>query len=201
MKDLLIVRDPTADDGTFGKLSYPGRFECYSAELPLRDVDGDGVTDKGASCIPAGTYVCRWTKSPTRKNADGSPEWTYRLEGVPGRDGILIHSGNFAGDKAKGYVADAEGCILLGRAILDVEIPQKRQPLLHRPECHHGKADHVDQGGTLSCRCICTCPRRTKQRGVSGSRDTVAAFAEQMNKEPFRLTIKWAPAPAPKEAA
>jgi Family of unknown function (DUF5675) len=34
--------------------------------------------------------------------------------GVPGRDGILIHSGNFGGDVEKGFVSHILGCILVG---------------------------------------------------------------------------------------
>lgn len=36
------------------------------------------------------------------------------MTGVPGRSAILIHSGNFAGDKSKGFKSDVDGCILPG---------------------------------------------------------------------------------------
>lgn len=41
----------------------------------------------------------------------------YMLMGVPGRTGILIHPGNWCGDKAKGLKSDVQGCILLGLGI------------------------------------------------------------------------------------
>lgn len=56
---------------------------------------------KGETAIPIGRYQVAWTFSP-RFN-----KMLPLLMGVPGYDGIRIHSGN----KAK----DTEGCILCGR--------------------------------------------------------------------------------------
>lgn len=169
MKKVTIIRLETVDDGTFGKLALPGQFECWTAELPWRD------NAKGVSCIPPGTYVCRWGPSPSRKNADGTPEWTYRLEGVRDRAGVLIHSGNFAGDRAFGYAADVEGCILLGRAIIDdLEIPEAKR-----------KAQNVS---------------RAKQKGIASSRDTISAFIAATGKAPIEIVIQWAAGVGPKEA-
>lgn len=158
LKKVLIQRLETSDEGTYGKLSTLG-FECYTAELPDRD-NADNL-----SRIPAGTYVCRWTQSNHRKNPDGSREWSYQIMDVPGREGIRVHAGNFAGDRTRGYAADVEGCTLLGRAINEaMEIPEKKRAA-------HASITHV------------------KQKGVTSSRDTVAAFAEHMNKDPFELTV------------
>ena len=195
MKRVSLVRTETGDDGTFGKLVAPGSFECYTAELPWRDMDGDGKRDRGVSCFKNGLYVCRFTTSPSRKNPDGTPEASYELQAVPDAAGVRIHSGNFVGDIAKGYLSDSEACILLGRAIIEeMEIPAKRQAkIVHASACHHGKPEHVDNGGTLRCRCICTCPRpRTKQKGVSSSRDTVTAFVAHMAAGQFELDVTWA---------
>ena len=41
----------------------------------------------------------------------------YRLQGVPCRDGILIHPGNYAGDTLTGLRSDVAGCVLLGMGI------------------------------------------------------------------------------------
>lgn len=54
------------------------------------------------SCIPAGAYPMKWTFSPTFNRM------MWLVEDVPGRTGIRIHSGNYAGDK----VSDSLGCIL-----------------------------------------------------------------------------------------
>jgi hypothetical protein len=42
--------------------------------------------------------------------------WSYRIQDVPNRSGILFHSGNYAAGKK----IDIEGCILLGVGFLDL---------------------------------------------------------------------------------
>ncbi len=167
-EDLPIVtvdRFRSDDDGTRSYLRTPlNLFECCVGELPYRDVDGDGVTDRGLSCVPRGDYYCEFVQSPSRKNADGSFEWTYRLRNVPGRDGVLIHSGNFFGDKKKGRVAQVEGCLVLGRAFEEIEIP----------------AAVRDKAGV----------ERTRQLGVTSSRSTVQEFVKMMECKPFILRIR-----------
>jgi hypothetical protein len=78
-----------------------GTFFCFTLEEPWRDLNLDGVGDRGVSCIPAGTYQVfrRWSASRRRE--------VFEVRGVPGRTAILIHSGN--------TVADTEGCILIGQ--------------------------------------------------------------------------------------
>lgn len=99
-----IVREKSKDAGTFGKLTVDGKeFTCHSLELPWKD------NKNGVSCIPEGTYECVYTMSPRFKRK------LYRLEAVPGRAGILFHSGNYGGDKSKGLKSEIEGCILLGQ--------------------------------------------------------------------------------------
>ena len=155
-----LVRFKQGDSGTFGALIVAGLFECYTGELPWVDLDENGKRDPERSRIVPGVYRCSWTVSASRKNPNGSPEYTYRLESVPDAEGILIHSGNFCGDVTKGYISDVAGCIILGRAVLDLEVPtHKRKAML-------------------------------KQEGVSSSRETVAAFVDLMCKRPFELTIK-----------
>jgi hypothetical protein len=96
-----LIRSTTSDQGTFGRLLLPGLM-LVSLELPMRD------NASGRSCIPAGEYRCRWTRSP-RLNRH-----TYEITGVPGRSGVRIHAGNFAGDRFKGYASHSLGCPLLG---------------------------------------------------------------------------------------
>jgi hypothetical protein len=102
--NVTITREQSTDQGTFGRLRAEyigGVFECETLELPWRE------NRRSLSCIPTGTYQCDWSHS-------GKFGKVYRLRDVPGRTGILIHAGNYAGDKALGWKSDVEGCILLG---------------------------------------------------------------------------------------
>ena len=60
------------------------------------------------SCIPEGSYLCKFTHSPRYGKL------LYILTGVPNRSGIRIHSANYAGDITLGYKRDLLGCIALG---------------------------------------------------------------------------------------
>lgn len=98
--NVILQRTETSDEGTFGKLSFEGT-NVVTVELPWRD------NAKMISCIPPGIYPCNWRARP-----DGI--YCYHVDAVPGREQILIHVGNFGGDKSKGYKSDVEGCIALG---------------------------------------------------------------------------------------
>lgn len=64
-------------------------------------LEDTGKLGYGRDCgIPPGEYQVVWAMSPSKKKK------TLRLLSVPGRDGILIHSGN--------TVDDCRGCILVG---------------------------------------------------------------------------------------
>lgn len=99
-----ILRQITDDQGTVGSLTI-GTLQLFTLELPDRD------NASGCSCIPPGEYPVRWTRSPRLK------KFTYEILGVPGRAGIRIHGGNFAGDTSKGYISHSLGCPLLGERI------------------------------------------------------------------------------------
>lgn len=94
----LLIRGPSSPQGTFGLLSAPGMV-VRTAELPWRD------NAPQVSCIPVGTYECRWVKSPRFG-------YVYQVTGVPGRGNILIHAGNFVGDSSQGLRTNSHGCIL-----------------------------------------------------------------------------------------
>ncbi|MNX76919.1 Transglycosylase SLT domain protein [compost metagenome] len=97
-----LQREKSTDGGTFGKLTLPDGTSFNTLELPWRN------NESGKSCIPPGTY-----KVETRNSPKFGPG-TYEVKGVPGRNAILIHSGNYAGNVDKGQKSNVEGCILLG---------------------------------------------------------------------------------------
>ena len=101
--ELILQREPSTDDGTFGVLRLPDGSSFLSLELPWRD------NRTAQSCIPPGTYKC--SKRQTTKHG-----FAYEVRAVPGRSGILIHAGFTAGDPKMGKKADSAGCILLGLA-------------------------------------------------------------------------------------
>ncbi len=93
---------------SIGILSINGQRVCESLEDQDRGLSSDMPLDwikkikvKGETAIPIGSYRITWTYSPRFK------KMLPLLNGVPGYDGIRIHSGN----KAK----DTEGCLLCGR--------------------------------------------------------------------------------------
>jgi hypothetical protein len=104
MKELTLLRESSADTGTFGKLhGLKTARQLHTLELPWRGNIND------FSCIPCGRYLCKIVQSPRFGRV-------YGVTGVPGRADILFHSGNHAGDKKKGLKSEVKGCILLGLA-------------------------------------------------------------------------------------
>lgn len=71
---------------------------CVTLECPWLD------NKMGESCIPDGTYSC--FKRTATAAQTGTLGWTWEIDEVPDRDGILIHVGNF--------VSEIRGCILVG---------------------------------------------------------------------------------------
>lgn len=102
MVEAMLIRDPSTTQGTPGVFIAPG-FWAYTLELPWQD------NRPRVSCIPPGSYVARLRNSPKFGRV-------YEICDVPGRSDVLIHAGNFAGDRAAGLVSHVEGCVLLGKA-------------------------------------------------------------------------------------
>lgn len=98
MRTAVLLRTESSDQGTFGLLRSEG-FSVFISELPWRD------NLKQKSCIPAGSYQVKWHRSPKFG-------WCYRFYSVPSRSEILIHKGNFVGDRDKGYKTNSYGCLL-----------------------------------------------------------------------------------------
>lgn len=104
MKYATLTRGPSTDEGTFGLIKLQGGLELRSLELPWRD------NATGISSIKPGAYRCEIVNSPRYGKV-------YGLRDVPGRSNILIHAANWAGDKAKGWHSDLQGCIAPATAV------------------------------------------------------------------------------------
>lgn len=101
MRIVEIIRlSSTMERGTLGVLRIDKQPFCVTLELPWRE----NLPFK--SCIPPGQYHCEKYES-SRYNE------TYIVLGVPERDGILWHPGNF--------LSDTDGCILPGTSFGHVE--------------------------------------------------------------------------------
>lgn len=117
-----LFRFDKSDQGTFGKIFYD-RFSRFTGELPDRD------NQSNISCIPAGKYTVKWTRSTRMK------KYTYEVLGVKGRGGIRIHSSNLMGDKSLGYKAQLLGCISLGEKLGFIQ--NQKALLVSRPAVSH----------------------------------------------------------------
>jgi len=107
MKKVILTRTSGDDKQTLGVLTTDG-FTCKSLELP------DKNNASRVSCIPLGTYVCKYSKSPLFSKNAGKDVFTYAVLNVPKRAGIRIHSAN--------YARQLLGCIALGAAHKDLDI-------------------------------------------------------------------------------
>ena len=99
MTKIRIDRFSKAGNQTLGMLDVMDErgigalYTCRTFELPWKN------NERQVSCIPLGVYKGAKYHSP--KFGD-----CIHITGVPGRDGILIHPGNF--------LSDTHGCILVG---------------------------------------------------------------------------------------
>lgn len=101
MKRVNIYRMRRSDQGTEGLL-ISDDFTCRTLELPWKD------NRPNISCIPTGNYEVEIRIS----NKYGRIYWVRNVEN---RSYILLHSGNYGGDKSKGFKTHIMGCILLGK--------------------------------------------------------------------------------------
>jgi hypothetical protein len=104
MRAVILTRDSSGDDGTFGTWVSDSGFKCRTGELP------DRGNASGISCIPKGSYSCNWRFSPKHGMC-------WHVDGVPGRTEVEIHAANLMGDTAKGYVSQLLGCIAPGLTV------------------------------------------------------------------------------------
>lgn len=109
-----LVRGPSTDHGTFGRLIWPSGW-CHTVELPWRD------NRPQRSCIPPGTYRCAIVSSPKFGRV-------YGVANVPGRSHVLIHAANLGGDVDKGWATHLHGCIAPCDKLGAIAVPAPPEP-------------------------------------------------------------------------
>ena len=98
---LILTRHARRADYTIGRLEDEnGMKVCDTLEPTWRDYKGGELKNPRKSAIPEGTYRVVVTKSQR------FGKYLPLLVGVPGFEGVRIHSGNTN--------KDTEGCILVG---------------------------------------------------------------------------------------
>ena len=116
MKTLTLTRIAKRADYTIGRLEDENGVKiCDTLEPKYRDYKGGELKVPRKSAVPEGTYQVVITKS--KKFAKYLP----LLVGVPGFEGIRIHSGN--------TVNDTEGCILVGQNLIKGKVLLSRLTL------------------------------------------------------------------------
>ncbi len=118
--EILIHRKWLKPTYTISKVYVNGKdFGCNCLEdtdrglnCAMSEAEIAKIKVKGATAIPIGTYNVTYTYSPRFK------KYLPLLNGVPGFEGIRIHSGNTADD--------TEGCLLFGKNTIVGRITDSR---------------------------------------------------------------------------
>ena len=116
MKKLTLKRIAKKADYTIGRLEDENGVKiCDTLEPTWRNYKGGELKVPRKSAVPEGTYPVVVTKS-----------WKFGkylplLVGVPGFEGVRIHSGN--------TVNDTEGCILVGQNLIKGKVLLSRLTL------------------------------------------------------------------------
>ena len=107
MSDIVMIlrRFCSTDKETLGWLYVMDSKETLGVFSTMERPDLHN--QRNISCIPTGRYLC------TRRNPTQKFNYEHLLvNGVPNRDAILFHIGN--------YVTDSQGCILVGTDFADI---------------------------------------------------------------------------------
>ena len=116
MKTLTLKRIAKRADYTIGRLEDENGVKiCDTLEPTWRNYKGGELKVPRKSAVPEGTYPVVVTKS--KKFGKYLP----LLVGVPGFEGIRLHSGN--------TVNDTEGCILVGQNLIKGKVLLSRLTL------------------------------------------------------------------------
>ena len=115
---LTLTRIAKRADYTIGRLAdEKGEEICDTLEPTWRDYKGGEKKVKGRSAVPEGTYRVVVTRSPR------FGRYLPLLVGVPGFEGVRIHSGNTS--------RDTEGCMLVGQNLQAGKLLWSRLELEH----------------------------------------------------------------------
>ena len=115
---LTLTRIAKRADYTIGRLAdEKGEKICDTLEPTWRDYKGGDKKVKGRSAVPEGTYRVVVTRSPR------FGRYLPLLVGVPGFEGVRIHSGNTS--------RDTEGCMLVGQNLQAGKLLWSRLELEH----------------------------------------------------------------------
>ena len=104
----VLYRIQETKAGMRGEFQIDGLIACHTLEEPWRD------NQSRISCIPPGNYICKKHNGTHFKDV-------WEITGVPGRQAILIHSGN--------TLDDTEGCVLVGLNITAQWVGRSRDAL------------------------------------------------------------------------
>ncbi len=96
IKTAFLIRDYVGSDCVMGTM-IAGLEEFQVLERPWKN------NQRNLSCIPAGDYTVTFME----RSASGKYRNVYHIQGVEGRSGILIHSGN--------TVNHTLGCLIVGK--------------------------------------------------------------------------------------
>jgi hypothetical protein len=132
--ELELKRDPSTENGTFGKLYAAGVFCCHTLEDEVREVPEipvQGWKVKSETAIPRGRYKVIISKSQRFKKD------LPLLLNVPGFEGIRIHPGNTN--------HDTEGCILVGQGKTDVALTESRAAFAEAMEDIRGAIENGEE--------------------------------------------------------
>src|SRR3990167_2356453 len=113
---LRVIREPSINGATLGRLYVNGVWQCWTLEDEIREVAGQPVEQwkvEGRTAIPAGRYRVvisrsdRFSREASKVAGKPIDVETPELLNVPGFAGIRMHAGN--------TVADTEGCPVVGK--------------------------------------------------------------------------------------
>lgn len=112
--DISLIRTTFLSDRTIGALHINDRLFCDTME-PARSRKIYGLIPQGEYTITLNVQSPRFLQSATYKSINAR---LPRLLNVQGRDGILIHPGN--------YPEDTKGCILVGQLAPSTNLQNSR---------------------------------------------------------------------------